>query len=367
MPNREKDTTRLANDLLAWARENGALASGMAAMPVDGNGADFLPRVAQGDDAADVQKVEKTLQRIKVVATAVDAANDRIVVLTKTQVSAASLKVLPTQMDGITIEYVGQAAIEPNPPVIPQAAVGASPRCFVHNSRLACGSSVTAAPIHCAGTLGALVKLADGTLCGLTNNHVTGGCNHTELRMHILCPAPMDADPDMPAPTAIGRHRSFVTLGSGDPRQVQLQEVDGALFEVTLANALTSMQGEGVYDTPTATVAPAGKMRVKKVGRTTGLTTGEIEGVFATPLVIPYEGDRFRSSVYFQNAWLIRGDAGDPFSLSGDSGSLVVTEDGSAAVGLIFAGTTGGEASFIIPIDTVLNSLGATLVGGHGT
>lgn len=366
MANRAEEIARLANDMLAWARENGALAPGVAAPPADGNAVEFLPRLVNGDDAIDLAKVEKTLQRIKLVAAAVDAQNDRMVVLTKNQVSSAASKLLPTSMSGIAIDYVGQAAIEPNPPVIPQSAVGSSPRCFVHNGRLACGSSVTAAPIPCAGTLGALVQLADGTLCGLTNNHVTGGCNHTELRMHILCPAPMDADPDMPAPAAIGRHRSFVTLGSGDPRQVQLQEVDGALFEITLPDAVSSMQGDGAFDTPAITAAPVGRMRVKKVGRTTGLTLGEVEGVFATPLVIPYEGERFRSSVYFHNAWLVRGDAGDPFSLPGDSGSLVVTEDGSAAVGLVFAGTTGGEASFIIPIDTVLNSLGATLVSGYG-
>jgi hypothetical protein len=145
-----------------------------------------------------------------------------------------------------------------------------------------------------------------------------------------------------------------------------LQEVDGAIFNVTLPDALSSMQGDGEYDTPAITAPLTGGMRVKKIGRTTGLTLGEVKGFFATPLAIPYEGDRFRSSVYFSNVWLVHGDGGDPFSQPGDSGSLVVTEDGTAAVGLLFAGT-GGEASFILPIETVLNSLGVTLVSGHGT
>ena len=235
----------------------------------------------------------------------------------------------------------------------------------MHGHHLACGSSVTAASAWGAGTLGALVHLADGTLCGLTNNHVTGGCNHTRLGMHILCPAPFDADPDHPAPRAIGRHHSFAQLASGDPRQVPLQDIDAALFSVVDPGLVSSMQGEGLYDTPDDVADPVGGMVVKKVGRTTGLTIGLVKGVFLTPLGIPYEAERFRSTVYFQNAWVVATETGDPFSMGGDSGSLVVTDDGSKAVGLVFAGATNGSVSYIIPIRSVLDRFQATLVGGH--
>lgn len=357
----------VAEGIVEWAREHNALADAASIPRSLGRTAiDVLPEnVGKAEDAEAVGKAEKTLERIKVVAVAVDAERNRAVVLTKNQVSGSAEKLLPESIDGVPIDYVGQAAIEPNPPPIPQSAGASAPRCFLHKAKLACGSSVTAASIWGAGTLGALVRLADGRLYGLTNNHVTGGCNHTVQGMHIMCPAPFDADPTHPAPLAIGRHHSFVPLASGDPGQIQEQELDTALFEVTRPEVVTSMQGEGTFDTPTAIADPIGGMMVKKVGRTSGLTTGQVLGQVTTALGIPYEAPDFRSRVYFRDVWVVSTLTGDPFSLPGDSGSLVVSEDGTHAVGLIFAGTTNGTVSYLIPIRTVLDFLGATLVSGH--
>lgn len=365
------DAHEVALDILGWAREHNALANDMAvpALPPEAQGSDVFPDLPAGAPGADdVEKTVKILERVKIVTVLADNELKRATVLTKNQISAAALKTLPTDIDGVAISYIGSAAIEPNPPALPFSSADAAPRTFLHNNRLACGTSVTVAPIHHAGTFGALVRLDDGTLCGLTNNHVTGGCNHSKLGMHVLCPAPHDADPTHVPPTAIGRHHSFVQLESGDPGQVRLQELDVALFQITMENAVTSMQGAGdrAYDTPTDTAAPVGGMMVKKFGRTTGLTVGQVVGRAVTGLGIPFQGDRFNSMVYFDGAWAIAPLAG-AFSLGGDSGSLVVTEDGTKAVGLIFAGSTSGEVSFMIPIDSVLSALGAQLVSGYGT
>jgi hypothetical protein len=358
----------VAEGIVEWAREHGALADAASIPRPRGQrvALDVFPEnVGNPDDREAVGKAEKTLERIKVVAVAVDAERQRAVVLTKNQVSASAEKLLPDIIDGVRIDYVGQAVIEPNPPPIPQSAGAASPRCFLHNNKLACGSSVTAASLWGAGTLGALVQIGNGQLYGLTNNHVTGGCNHTVQGMHIMCPAPFDADPSHPAPLAIGRHHSFVALASGDPGQVQEQELDVALFEVTRPEVVTSMQGDGAFDTPTSIADLVGGMKVKKVGRTTGLTTGQVLGQVTTALGIPYEAPDFRSRVYFRDVWVVNTPTGDAFSLPGDSGSLVVTEDGTNAVGLVFAGATNGSVSYLIPIRTVLDTLGATLVAGH--
>ena len=182
--------------------------------------------------------------------------------------------------------------------------------------------------------------------------------------MHILSPAPMDADPDGPAPMGIGRHHSFVPLRSGDPQQVDAQELDVALFSITDHPQVSSMQGSGAFDTPSAAVAPAGQMRVKKIGRTTGPTTGEIVGPWVTRLSIPYKSSKFSSVVHFTGAWAVKGDGNARFSAPGDSGSLVVTQDGLRAVGLIFAGL-GSSLSLMIPMATVLDQLDLSLVRGH--
>lgn len=352
--------------VLQWAKENRALADDVTTPPLPPmQNVEIIPHGATADAELARAKAEKALERIKIVHVAADFNRGRITVLTKNQVAPATESLLPKVIDGVRVDYIGHAALESNPPHLPQSNAAGAPRYFEHNGRLACGSSVSAATIWGAGTLGALVALPDGTICGLTNNHVTGGCNHTQVGMHVLAPAPFDADPSHPAPLAIGRHHSFVPLASGDPRQVQMQELDVALFGIHELGKITSMQGDGYYDTPINVIPPVGGMLVKKVGRTTGITHGEIVGVFSTPLGIPYQGDRFKSTVYFQGAWAIQGTGGDPFSLGGDSGSLVVTEDGLSAVGLIFAGATNGSTSFMIPIHRALAALGATLVQGH--
>lgn len=365
--NDEAAVERFAERMLAWAREHNALADDFSVPPLpQGTDGNVFPAPESLADQEDVAKAERTLERVKIVSVAVNENSGRAVILTKNQISASTQKVLPDLIEGVPVEYVGHAAIETNPPVLPQSAVDAAVRCYVHKGRRTCGSSVISAVERGAGTFGSLVQLNDGNIYGLTNNHVTGGCNHTRVGMHILCPAPFDADPDHPAPLAIGRHHSFVPLASGDPRQVQLQELDAALFSLVDPELVSSMQGI-YYDTPAAVIDPTGDMLVTKVGRTTGLTTGVIRGRFATPLGIPYDADRFRSMVYFENAWVIQSLDGNPFSAGGDSGSLVVSQDGDHAVGLIFAGTTNGAVSYMIPIRTVLEQLGASLVGGHNT
>ena len=50
----------------------------------------------------------------------------------------------------------------------------------------------------------------------------------------------------------------------------------------------------------------------------------------------------------------------------GDSGSLIVTDPGREAVGLLFAGDFKGRTGFANPIDAVLDELGADLAIREG-
>ena len=342
-----------------WARSNGVLAQGTG-MPT--GEPQRLVDVTEGDPER-LEYAQGRLAKARVVGVIADEEHGTVTILTKGTLGPRVVGRLPDEIDDVAVAYIGGADIETNPPTVPAASTIGHPPYHLHGGRIACGSSVTAAPVHGAGTLGCLVTTDDGTLCGLTNNHVTGDCNHTPLRMHILSPAPMDADPNGPAPTGIGRHHSFVTLHSGDPQQVQVQELDVALFSVTDQDRVSSMQGSGLFNTPGAATNTAGRMRVKKVGRTTGLTHGEVVGPWVTPLPIPYTSNRFSSVVHFTGAWGVRSLTTEPFSSPGDSGSLVVTEDGQHAVGLIFAGA--GQVSLMMPITAVLSHLNLALVGGH--
>ncbi len=91
-------------------------------------------------------------------------------------------------------------------------------------------------------------------------------------------------------------------------------------------------------------------MQVRKSGRTTGLTQGELVVMDAT-VSISYGTDKVAT---FENQILTTA-----MSQGGDSGSLLVAADDNIAVGLLFAGST--QSTVYNPIKTVLDCLEVTL------
>src|SRR5579875_2176588 len=245
-----------------------------------------------------------------------------------------------------------------------------SARTSFRNTHARCGSSCAPTSENCTGTLGALVAFEGSReIYLLSNNHVFAGCNHVPKNQPILAPSSNDGRPDISAPREIGRHDRIHELRSGSPMFVDPCDTDLALARATNPDILCSWQGaiDHGYDTPDRTVDPASLMRVKQYGRTTGLSRGQIEAKITTPTPITYNSKHFKGVVWFKDIWTVRAAAGSPFALPGDSGSLVVTEDGSAAVGLLFAANPTGEYGWIIPISAVLATFGGLrLLHGHG-
>jgi len=271
----------------------------------------------------------------------------------------------------VVINRIGRVVIKPET----AAAVTHAGNVFVRGVRVACGSSCAPSTESYAGTLGALVRkpgAGDGRVFLLSNNHVLAAGNHVPVGMPILSPANMDARPGVRAPGEIGRHSEICELRSGDPALVPAACDDVAIAAVVDPATVSSWQGSDAegYDTPTAQAALQSNLKVKKIGRTTGLTTGELEAHIIAPFALPYKCRNFNAVVWFKDAWTIRSDGPGPFAMPGDSGSLVVTEDGTHAVGVVFAAsqTTGGGYGIIIPIQHVLNKFGGLqLVNNHGT
>lgn len=103
-------------------------------------------------------------------------------------------------------------------------------------------------------------------------------------------------------------------------------------------------------------------MRVRKHGRTTGLTEGRISDLTYDVLVGMDHMDPTIVAL-FEDQIRIEQVAPHPaFGLGGDSGSLVVTSDGNRAVGLYFAGPEGGAYGIANPIDEVLAKLQIELI-----
>jgi hypothetical protein len=285
-----------------------------------------------------------------------------------TRGSSRLIKSLPDDIDGVPVRIHKMGLIT----VRPEAASAATHRghFFERNNRVCCGSSCAPTSENCTGTFGAIVRKGQAQqLYLLSNNHVFAGCNHVPQNQPILAPSSNDGNPTVRAPGEIGRHHEIHELRSGNPVFVNPCDADLALARATNPNGISSWQGDDNdgYDTPSRTANIVSLMSVKKFGRTTGLTTGEVEAKVTTPMPVTYTSKYFKGTVWFKDVWTIRASGGAPFALPGDSGSLVVTDDASRAVGLVFAASRNGDYAWIIPISCVAGAFGGlSLVSRHG-
>ena len=243
-------------------------------------------------------------------------------------------------------------------------------------NRICCGSSVGLGNQRNAGTLTALARKGGDskTLYGISCNHVTGGCSTARPHTPIVVPGIQDVSSDHPEINLIGYHESAAGMRQGLPSVANIEENrDLAYFQVSDPKLLTSMQGNGddAYDTPTTFAKPVRGMPVKKWGRSTGFKTGTIssinlraEGVDynVTSYYGPTSSQLFKGTIYFP---MIIEVSGSSFSLGGDSGALVVTNDDKKerVVGIVIGGDKNKTA--VLPIKDTLKDLGLTLVGGH--
>jgi hypothetical protein len=127
--------------------------------------------------------------------------------------------------------------------------------------------------------------------------------------------------------------------------------VDAALAGMALGFQLERPSALGFAYDPTLPLATATKGSiVRKVGRSTGLTTGRVTGVEMAGFFVDYQN----GPALFEGQIEVSGIDG-PFAAHGDSGALVVTEQGAAA-GLLFAVSEVGIA-YANPIASVLELL----------
>ena len=185
--------------------------------------------------------------------------------------------------------------------------------------------------------------------------------------MPIMSPSGNDGRQGNP-PQQVATHAEIIEPRSGIPGLVIPCQEDLAIALVPDESLISSWQGDVTngYDTPVTTANPAPGMKVKKFGRTTALTHGKIESA-VTRTAVKYESEHFNATVWFRGAWVVRPVGIDPFGVGGNSGSLIVTEDGSATVGMLFAANVKGNYALIVPVERILAAFGGLeLVGSHG-
>jgi hypothetical protein len=289
--------------------------------------------------------------------------------------SKRHLALLPNRVDDVTIKY-RQGVQEPigGLPSSPHGGPAFVVRPAGGSNRYTCGSSISVGNYRDAGTIGCLVRDANGSLFGLTNNHVSGGCNFAGVGLPIVAPGIYDVVPNGLNPFTLGLHVRSLTMvpGSADNIDPTLN-YDAAIFRISDQSMVTSFQRD-VYDTPAGDVPLLPNMIVEKVGRTTGHTQGRVVGQIFGAHSVRYSAPlyAFNGDVFFEPVFAITGTV-DVFSDNGDSGSLITTLDQNGqrfAVGIVVGGMNdgsapGGKTTIALPIQPILAGLGVTLVSGH--
>lgn len=229
-----------------------------------------------------------------------------------------------------------------------------------------------------AGTFGVVVRDREtGARLLLSNNHVLANGNDASLEDPILQPGSADGgreESDTLAwlerfvpidyslgPATCGVARGIADLANllarwvGSKHRLQAIRADPSAVnrvDAALARPLDdSSVSDDVLDIGrvVGTLPPSLGLRVRKSGRTTGLTSGEITVIEAT-VDVGYD-DRLAR---FEGQLLT-----GPMSEPGDSGSLLVAADSLQAVGLLFAGSD--QTTIYNPIADVLTALAVTL------
>lgn len=208
------------------------------------------------------------------------------------------------------------------------------------------GVSVGNANECASGTLGCIV-IKNGVKYALSNNHVFARENAASAGERINQPGRYDAKPLCAQTGQIGTLADFKPIVFSTSAS---NTIDAAIASFVSGISTTCSMVNNLYTPTSSVVAPTVGLAVKKVGRTSGLTSGTIAGINVTINVGYTAGTaRFVNQIYVASA-MIR---------SGDSGSLMVTSTGNNPVGLCFAGGSG--SSFANPIADVLSYFNATV------
>ena len=316
--------------------------------------------------AAQEAHTDRLLASPGVMGTAVGLGADGRPVV-KIYTESAGVPGLPHRLDGVPVEvevtgeFVAQSQSFTRP--VPIGVSAGSERLIIFRGQLYCT----------VGTLGARVKDVTNVHYALSNAHVfalqgsqtQGTVQAGVTGDRILQPGRVDmtaqacGSPSEINTAVIGRLWNYTPIVFSRKAS---NTVDAAIAPVSVNDVGTATPADG-YGVPSSTTRPATlDLPVKKYGRTTGLTTGTVTGVNAT-VMITYDIGQAR----FVKQVIIQGSGG-PFSAGGDSGSLIVTQNGivpqngNQPVALLFAGSS--SITIGNPIDLVLGAFGVTIDDG---
>lgn len=207
------------------------------------------------------------------------------------------------------------------------------------------------------GTLGCFV-LRGGAVQMLSNNHVLAGENQAHLGDRIQQPGALE----LVLEQVVAELSAFVPLTFTPEGQLGLGMDEGVNFvDAAIARLTAGVDHLRAYlphhpvRAPGTVREPQLGERVYKVGRTTGLTRGQVSAVLVEAGPVGYD----RGEAYFRRSFAVRGVMSTLFSSGGDSGSAIVAAHDGALLGLLYAGN--GVETYACSATEALSALEATL------
>ena len=231
----------------------------------------------------------------------------------------------------------------------------------------------------CGGTLGSLLTRA-GTQYILSNNHVLARSDQAALGESIIQPGLIEVNCNAAAATGVATLSQFFNLETGVGTKVDaaiaqvgtnMVDPNGNILELG-ATATNHIPDPGPPHAGSGATGAVG-MAVAKSGRSTGLTCSAILATGMSTTVTYSKGCGPGNPTFpetFTGQIIVNG--GD-FSASGDSGSLIVSQDTADPIALLFAGsdqeTVGNPVSAVLNFfksgTNVVTFVGDTSVNGH--
>lgn len=261
------------------------------------------------------QRLEKELIKLpNIVGVSHENPRDRIILYVESEQDAMAM---PRSLAGVPVEVRVIGKVVALQPEVSQLSAG------VHTQKtrpLIGGVSVFACCERAAGTLGMITY--DGKI--LSNAHVLainpfGG--FYPIGQKIVQPAPLDGGSEQ---DEVGWLHSYVPIKFNDAGAENY--VDAAVAMPTVEVEKGIIEGIGKVE---GWSEPGVGMKVRKSGRSTGVTESVILDTGATIKVTGYP----QGWAVFKDVFLCRA-----FARGGDSGSVIVSEN-NRVVGLLFAGS----------------------------
>ena len=231
----------------------------------------------------------------------------------------------------------------------------------------ALGSSVGHFAIA-AGSIGARVADASGNVYILSNNHVLANSNAASIGDAIYQPGPYDGGTAADQIATLFAFKPIDFSGAANTFDAAIARANSADlgfaspaddgYGAPATQIYGDANADGTFDNVNALLG----LPVEKYGRTTKLTHGQITGINGTVTVCYEVLYIFCIKAATYTNQLIIDAAG--FSGGGDSGSLIVADDGTLRpVGLLFAGSS--TQTIVNRIDLVLSYFHVSIDNGN--